>query len=174
VLRVRTAFAQPVAVMRVATLLPLISVLGACAPSPYAAGTIVRDNDVAAASLRSAGCLDLAVGLRPASDPDDNALLVTRFGNKCLRPAPFDLGSIILTGRDEEGATVSLQLVDPRSEIALLHVDAGMQGVEKIRVAGSDRPLSAICIDVTRVLRSSPLPPVCFGRKGAAAWEVLP
>ena len=167
------ALAQRLADMRVAALLPLVCALGACAPSPYAAGSVVREHDVAAESLRSAGCLDLALGLRPASDPDDNALLVTRFGNKCLGPAPFDLGSVVLTGRDEQGATVPLQLVDPRGEIAPLHVDAGMNGVEKVRISGCDRPLSEICVDVTRVLRS-PLRPVCFRRKGSAAWEVLP
>jgi len=150
-----------------------LGLLGACAPSPYAAGGIARERDVEASSLRAAGCLELALGLRPPANPDDSALLVARVGNRCLRPAAFDLDSAALTGYDEEGNKHVLHLVDPRDEITLLHVDAGVTGVEKVRVAGSDRPLRMLCVDVTRALVGAPpLAPVCFVAKGASAWEV--
>lgn len=146
----------------------------ACAPSPYAAGGVLRERDVDAASLRADGCLDLALGLRPASDPDDNALLVMRVGNRCMRPAPFDLGSIVIKGVDEVGTTHVLRLFDPNGEIAPLHVDPGVSGVEKVRVAGAGVPLREICFDVTRVLprAGQPIPPVCFHATGASAWQV--
>ncbi len=158
--------------MRVAWLV-LFGLLGACALPAYAARGVVREPDVDGRSLRTAGCLDIALGVRPPVEPTDNALLVVRFGNRCMRPVPFDLGSAVLLGYDDAGIPHELRLVDPRGEITLLHVDAGMSGVEKIRVAGAEAPLRDLCVDIARVVAGAPPPQrVCFRAKGTFGWEI--
>jgi hypothetical protein len=159
--------------MRDAFFTCVLALLGACGPAPYAARGVLQEHDIDARSFRAIGCLDLAFAVRPPSDPSDAALLVARFGNRCLRPTAFDLGSAVITGYDAGGNAHLLRLVDPRDEIRLFHIDAGTRGVEKVRITGVDVPLQSICLDVTRVVQSAPsAPPICFRAKGTFGWEI--
>lgn len=160
--------------MRLAAIV-LVALLGACAPGAYAARGVAAEPDVDARSLRAAGCLDLAFGVRPPVEPADNALLVVRFGNRCMRPIAFDLRRAVLVGYDAAGTPYELRFVDPRDEITLLHIDSGVSGVEKVRVTGTDASLHDLCIDVAAVAPGAPGSPpqrVCFRANGVHGWEI--
>jgi hypothetical protein len=127
----------------------------------YASHDVVIERDVDPQSLQSLGCLEVAFGLQPRAHEEDAALIVTRFGNRCLHPTPFNLASARFSGVDREGRAVSLSLVDPRNEIQPLHLDSGAQGVERVRLAGPHN-LTAICIDVRNVAEGAAASPFCL------------
>lgn len=145
----------------------LLALLIGCGPAAYAPrGIVAEHHDVDARTFRSLGCLEVAFGARPPVHHDDAALLVTRFGNTCLHPTPFDLRSVRITGIDSAGHSVSLTLVDPRDEVQLLHLDAGARGIEKVRLhADTHVEVRTLCLDLTAVSPGSqgpPGPPFCL------------
>lgn len=141
----------------------LLAAAAGCHIAPYAARGVVQEPDVDARSLRAAGCIEVAFGVREPIEPADVALLTARFGNRCLRPAAFDLDSVVLTGHARDGSARTLRFVDPRDEIQPLHLDAGTSGVEKIRLSGGADDLQTICIDVSRVVATgTAIEPACL------------
>lgn len=144
--------------------------LPACGPARYSRETMARADDVGA--IRSLGCLDVGLGVRPPLHDDDSALLVVRVGNLCMRPAPFDLSAATVVATTTDGHTTLVELVDPRDEIVPLHVDTGASGVEKVRLRARDRgELATLCVDLARAV---PTPTadasVCFVQTGAG-WR---
>lgn len=148
--------------------------LPACGPARYSRETMAKADDVAA--IRSLGCLDVGLGVRPPLHDDDAALLVVRVGNLCMRPAPFDLSAATVVGTMTDGGTTVVELVDPRDELVPLHVDTGANGVEKVRLRVRDRArdrgeLATLCIDLSRTVPSPPAgASVCFVQTGAG-WR---
>ncbi|MBI2392185.1 MAG: hypothetical protein HYV09_21535 [Deltaproteobacteria bacterium] len=164
--------------MRLVALGLLGFAVGACGPAGYSSGALARAGDVDARSVRSVGCLDVALALRQPAHAGDAALLVVRVGNRCVRPVAFDLRQASIVAHDAEGDSTPLKLVDPRDEIGLLHVDAAAQGVEKVRLSRGDAEgeLRRVCVDVSRTVpdAQAPAPPVCFQGSFALGWEVSP
>lgn len=161
--------------MRFAVLCLMGASIG-CGPAGYSPGAVARAGDVDARSVRAVGCLDLAVALRDPAHTGDAALLVVRVGNRCLRSVPFDLRQASIVAHDAEGDTAPLKLVDPRDEIALLHVDAAAQGVEKVRLSAGtwEGELRRVCVDLSRAVPDAhaAAPPVCFQGSFGLGWEV--
>lgn len=135
----------------------LTLLLTSCGPAAYTPRGILAENDVDPRTLHALGCVEVAFGAKPPVHDTDAALLIVRVGNTCVHPAPFDLRAIRFTAVDAARHWVPLSIVDPRDEIAALHVDSGVRGVEKVRLrAPSPVDISTLCID----LGSSP--PFCL------------
>ena len=158
--------------MRFALAVGLATLVG-CGPAAYAPRGVLSENDVDERSLRAAGCLELALALRAPSDSADVGVLAVRFGNRCMRPAPFHLDRAAITGVDKAGKSHSLWFFDPKGELTALHVDSGISGIERLRIIGAEEPPQEVCIDVTRVLSApGPVAPVCFRSNGSELWAV--
>jgi len=148
-------------------------ILPACGPAAYSVGGVARTGDVDARAVRTLGCLDVGVAVKPAFHDDDAALLVLRVGNRCLRPAAFDVRAASIVGVTVDGRTSPLELVDPRAELIPVHVDAGAQGIEKIRLrAREPGELRRLCIDLGHVAPEVGVVDarVCF--TNVAGWQV--
>lgn len=152
--------------------LVLALLLPACGPARYSREMMARADDVDA--IRSLGCLDVGLGVRPPLHDADAALLVVRVGNRCLRPAAFDLRAATVVATTRDGRTTLVDLVDPRDEIVPLHVDTGANGMEKVRLkARESGELATLCVDLTRVVPSPVASGACFVQTGAG-WRASP
>lgn len=102
-------------------------------------------------------------------------MLVVRVGNRCVRPAAFDLTKARVVAHGVDGSARRLELVDPRSEIVPLHVEAYSHGREKVRLAGAAGGVSRICVHVEGIAPDAPgaqAAPVCFETIAGLGWEV--
>lgn len=149
-------------------LAPLATAALGCAIPAYRSMAGREDID----AIRSVGCLDVGLAVRPPVRDEDAALLVLRVGNRCMRPVRFDLRAATLVGT-VDGQLTAATLVDPRDEIHAVHVEPGAQGLEKIRVAAPGR-LEGLCVDLSRTALAepghAPNAQACF-TFGAAGWR---
>jgi hypothetical protein len=150
-----------------------LALLG-CGPSPYRAGGVLEARDIDPRAVRSLGCLEVGAAILGPVEQGDAALLMFRVGNRCLAPAPFDLRAARFVGTDHAGVQQPLALVDPRAEIAALHVDAGRQGTEKVRLRGAAAGVAhTVCVDFGGASEERRVAPICFVDSGLR-WEVRP
>ncbi len=172
-------------------LLAVVSLASACGPAGYRANGIASAGDVAPAAVRTLGCLDVGFALSDASAAASASdwsgmtaaparplpILLVRVGNRCPRPAAFDLSKARVVAHGIDGSSRRLVLIDPRAEIVPLHVDAYAQGREKVRLGDTitAAPVSKICVHVDAIAPDAPgtsAPPVCFEAFAGLGWEV--
>lgn len=118
---------------------------------------------------QTVACLDLAVhGQRDVVTR--NPLLEVNIGNRCDHGVDVDLAALRVRGRTAS-AEVALVAVDPRGEIRALRMDGRLFGREVIeyRAATGGDDVLAVCVDVSKVNRSTPGPErwTCAGLDGA-------
>jgi hypothetical protein len=154
------------------SLLVLFAALGGCGPQEYDPRTPL---DVHAAAIRAVGCLDLGAAVAPDPRiPRDELLLSLRVGNRCTEPEAFDASAIRIVAQTAAGESVRLDLVDPRHEIGLRHLDASVLAKESIALGGdvpADR-LVEICFDFRAIVPDDrgPTPePLCL-RRNEEGW----
>ena len=145
----------------------LIAALGGCGPQEYDPHTPLG---VHADAFRSVGCLDVGAAVAPDPRiPRDQLLLSLRVGNRCTEPAAFDASALRIVAQTATGESVRLDLVDPRHEIVLKHLDASVLAEESIALGG-DVPadqLGEICFDLRGIVpddRGPPPEPICLRR----------
>lgn len=141
----------------------LIGLIGAGsrAQGPYLSETIATE--IGPASVRTIGCLD--VGLVPFQR-NGSALLDLHVGNRCGHPEAIDMRRLVIRGYDERGADHDVVLIDPRAEIALVHVGGSDRGHERIRLEGA-LGAQRLCFDLERINPDAPAArptPLCFER----------
>ena len=135
------------------------------AKPPYASGALATD--LGPGAVRTLACLDVGLAI---SEP--RPLLEMHVANRCVHAERFDLGRLAIHATGEDGAEVSVRLVDPRQEIARMHVGALERGHERIPLRGLD-DATRICFDVTAVAADAPDArplPICLDRQ-AGGWH---
>ena len=115
----------------------------------------------------SVGCLDVAVAL--TDDGLAHAPIVAyQFGNRCTHRTLVDLAAVRVTGTVGDHQ-VELARIDPRHEIAPMHLDAWSSGDERIAYepAPGMSP-GVVCVDLGKLDAGAPGPPVwtCLGADG--------
>jgi hypothetical protein len=131
------------------------------AQRPYVPEAIARE--VGPSRVRTLGCLD--VGLVPF-ERGGSALVDVHVGNRCGYPEALDLRGLVIRGRDAAGDDHDVALVDPRSEIGLVHVGGADRGHERIRLEGAASSVR-LCFHLERINPDAPAArpaPLCFER----------
>jgi hypothetical protein len=139
-------------------------------PGPYQPGEVAQS--VGPDSVRTLACLDVGFAI----DEDGGPLLDTHVGNRCVHPEPFDLGRLVIRGKDSSGSERVVRLVDPRQEIERLHVGALERARERVRLDGLTADVIEVCFDVTEVAPDAPHArplPMCL-RRGLEGWQAEP
>lgn len=145
----------------------LFATLMGCGPQEYDPRTPLG---VQAAAIRSLGCLDVGVAVAPDPRiPRDELLLSLRVGNRCMRAEAFDASAMRIVAQTGAGERVRLDLVDPRQEIVLRHLDASVLAPENIAIGGDvpAKRLVEICFDLRAVAPDdpgAPPEPICLHR----------
>lgn len=146
--------------------------LSACVA--YQPGTLQR-TATSNTAVAEVGCLDLAAEVTTdvvAAWP----VVDLRFGNRCARPVPVDLGAIAAFGRTAAGTTVRLVPFDPERALRSLPLEARTQGGERLQYrdgrdlgeVGAD--VIDLCLDLATIGGGSPAPIIrCWPRPVAVA-----
>jgi len=107
------------------------------------------------------GCLDLSVSR--LADTADGAVLQYQFGNRCERATQIVL-AVMTKGRTSDGHEHPLVAYDPDGEIVPRQLDGRSFGNETIEYrAESGDPVAEICIDVAKIVETTPERWLCFG-----------
>lgn len=136
---------------------------------------LTDDSEVDPGAVRAASELQVAFALRFVGSADGAPMLTLWLRNEGNHKIPIDVSRLRIEGHTDASVRV-LQLVDPRGELEPLHVEPGVVGRERIRLAdpGRDRgELRRICIDPSSMF--SPPPPltrVCFVPGAGSTWQV--
>ncbi len=161
--------------MRVLSLLLLFTtscfgLLRANTPDP-----LTDDAEVDPRAIRTAGELQVAFALRFVGSADGAPMLTVWLRNDGNEKIPVDLANLRIEGLSA-GGTRALDLVDPRGELEPLHVEPGVVGRERIRLADGKRALGElrrVCVDAGSMLPSAPSAGrVCFVPGAGASWAV--
>jgi hypothetical protein len=107
------------------------------------------------------GCLDIAIARR--ADTPDGVVLEFQFGNRCERPSPVDIPTVV-TGKTPGGKERDLLAFDPNGEIKALSLDGRSFGSETIEYRPDDDYGTVdVCFDVAAIVRQTPARRVCLG-----------
>lgn len=119
-------------------------------------------------TIRTIGDLQLAFALRFVGSNDGAPMLTLWMRNEGDAKIPIDVSRLRV-----EGDGRVLQLSDPRGELEPLHVEPGVVGRERIRLAdpGKKGELRRVCLDVASMLQGAPaIAPVCFTPGAGPTW----
>ena len=155
------------ATMRVAWLLLFTTGCGGLLRANTPA-SLTDQPEVDARTIRTVGDLQVAFALRFVGATDGAPMLTLWLRNEGDAKIPVDVSRLRV-----EGDGRALQLVDPRGELEPLHVEPGVLGRERVRLADPHPKgeLRRVCIDVASMLfSSSPIAPVCFAPGQGPAW----
>lgn len=117
---------------------------------PYRPETIA--NELGPEAVRTLGCLDVGFALYERDGVD---LLDVHIGNRCAHPEALDIRRLTFRGVDRAGATRSVTLYDPRSEIVRLQVGGAERGRERLKLEGANG-LTRLCLDLEAIAPDAP------------------
>ncbi len=150
---------------RISTAIVALLTLGGCIQ--YQPGGLATRRRTYA-SVRTVGCLDVAVEILAHPDVDKGSPVVdVNFGNVCHEGVTVDLSKLDVTASYASSPAMHrLRPYDPRHEIdgrLLYPVWTGHEAIEFDPEITADHEPTRVCVDVSRIVPSpSQAPPMCF------------